>query len=126
VGEYLVLQGAAQVNFRWAVLAAVGVILSACYMLWLYQRVFLGETPAAVRAHVGDVRPRELAAMLPLIVLMVWMGTATHTFLRPISAASGAILQHTRANQEYHAQARPGLLPSHERQRVVQEIPRAR
>ena len=44
VGEFLVLQGAAQANFRWAVYAAIGVILSACYLLWLYQRVFYGET----------------------------------------------------------------------------------
>ena len=40
VGEFLVLQGAAQANFGWTVFAAIGVILSACYMLWLYQRVF--------------------------------------------------------------------------------------
>lgn len=129
VGEYLVLQGAAQVNFRWAVLAAVGVILSACYMLWLYQRVFLGDTPEAVRARVFDVRPRELAAMLPLIVLMVWMGTATRTFLPPISAASAAVLEQTRANQVFHAQARPSAFPNHARQRVAQpaqEPPRAR
>jgi len=38
VGEYLVLQGAALANFWWAVFAALGVILSACYLLWLYQR----------------------------------------------------------------------------------------
>ena len=48
IGEYLVLQGAAQVNFRWTVFAALGVILSACYMLWLYQRVFFGKTPARI------------------------------------------------------------------------------
>ena len=126
VGEYLVLQGAAQVNFRWAVLAAVGVILSACYMLWLYQRVFFGETPEEVRSKVGDVRVRELAAIMPLIVLMVWMGTATQTFLPPISATSAAILEKTRVNQEFHVQARPSTLPSHERQRVVQEMPRVR
>ena len=41
VGEFLVLQGAAQANFTWTVFAAIGVILSACYMLWLYQRVVL-------------------------------------------------------------------------------------
>lgn len=45
VGEFLVLQGAAQANFTWAVFAAIGVILSACYMLWLYQRTFLGRAP---------------------------------------------------------------------------------
>ena len=43
VGEFLVLQGAALANFTWAVFASLGVILSACYMLWMYQRVFYGE-----------------------------------------------------------------------------------
>ena len=44
VGEFLVLQGSAQANFNWTIFAALGVILSACYMLWMYQRVFYGET----------------------------------------------------------------------------------
>ena len=43
VGEFLVLQGAALANFTWTVFASLGVILSACYMLWMYQRVFYGE-----------------------------------------------------------------------------------
>src|SRR6185295_13589774 len=43
VGEFLVLQGSALANFTWTVFASIGVILSACYMLWLYQRVFYGE-----------------------------------------------------------------------------------
>nr|MDQ2711275.1 NADH-quinone oxidoreductase subunit M [Acidobacteriota bacterium] len=42
IGEYLVLQGAALAHFSWAVWAAIGVILSAAYMLWMYQRTFLG------------------------------------------------------------------------------------
>src|SRR5713226_2563384 len=54
VGEYLVLQGSAQANFRWTVMASIGVILSACYMLWLYQRVFYGDTPELVAGHVFD------------------------------------------------------------------------
>jgi NADH-quinone oxidoreductase subunit M len=109
VGEYLVLQGAAQADFAWAVVAALGVILSACYMLWLYQRVFLGAAPETVAAHVYDVRARERAAMLPLIVLMVWMGTFTQSFLPPISAASRSILEKTRVNQEFHAQLLRGV-----------------
>lgn len=43
VGEFLVLQGASKINIWWAVFAATGVILSACYMLWMYQRTFFGE-----------------------------------------------------------------------------------
>ncbi|MGE5644191.1 MAG: complex I subunit 4 family protein [Acidobacteriota bacterium] len=104
VGEYLVLQGAAQANFRWAVFAAIGVILSACYMLWLYQRVFLGDTPGNVGAHVHDLSRREWAAMIPLIVLMVWMGTATQTFLPPIAASSVEILDQTKVNVDFRVE----------------------
>jgi len=85
IGEYLVLQGAAMVQFKWAIFAAIGVILSACYMLWLYQRTFYGRAPEAVAAHVYDMNLREWAAMVPLIVMMVWMGTFTQTFFPSIS-----------------------------------------
>ena len=79
VGEYLVLQGAAQASFRWAVCAAIGVIFAACYMLWLYQRVFFGEARPELAAHMRDLSGREWAAVLPLVVLMIWMGTATQS-----------------------------------------------
>ena len=59
VGEFLVLQGAAIAHFTWAVWASLGVILSACYMLWLYQRVFYGVAGAEVRvARLGPARAR--------------------------------------------------------------------
>ncbi|MGD0014081.1 MAG: NADH-quinone oxidoreductase subunit M [Bryobacteraceae bacterium] len=96
VGEYLVLQGAAETSFRWAVFAALGVILSACYMLWLYQRVFFGEARPEVQAQVRDASPREWAIMLPLVVLMVWMGTYTQSFMPPISASGAAILERAK------------------------------
>ena len=73
-------------NFTWAVFAAIGVILSACYMLWLYQRVFYGETSETKCAtHMPDLNLREWAAMVPLIVMMVWMGVYSQTFLPPVS-----------------------------------------
>ncbi len=107
VGEYLVLQGAAQANFRWAVFAAIGVILSACYMLWLYQRVFFGDTPEHVSSHMHDMTGREWAAMVPLLVLMVWMGTWTQTFLPPITASSAQILDQTKVNVNFQVKAHP-------------------
>ena len=67
VGEFLVLQGAAMANYTWTVWAAIGVIFSACYMLWLYQRVFYGETGEEVRHHILDLKLREWAAIVPLI-----------------------------------------------------------
>jgi NADH-quinone oxidoreductase subunit M len=107
VGEYLVLQGTAQVNFRWTVFAAIGVILAAAYMLWLYQRVFYGETPDSVRSHVFDMSGREWAAMAPLVIMMVWMGTLTQSFLPPISKTNAAILETTKVNVEFHVKAPP-------------------
>lgn len=95
VGEYLIMQGTAFVSMRWTALAAVGVILSAAYLLWLYQRVFYGDTPEAVRAHVTDMVPREWAAIVPLIVMMVWMGVYSTSFLPPISRTTADILDRT-------------------------------
>ncbi|MBI1789287.1 MAG: NADH-quinone oxidoreductase subunit M [Acidobacteria bacterium] len=108
VGEYLVLQGAAQANFRWAVFAALGVILSACYMLWMYQRAFYGETPETVRSHMHDLSGREWAAILPLLVMMVWMGVAAQTFLPRVSESTSVILKQTTVNVRFQVQA-PGL-----------------
>ncbi len=104
VGEFLVLQGTAQANFRWAVWAAVGVILSACYMLWLYQRTFLGETPETVRHHMIDLNLREWVAILPLLALMLWMGVGPQTFLPSVSAVNASILNRATASAEYRVE----------------------
>ena len=98
VGEFLVLQGTALANFTWTVWAAIGVIFAACYMLWLYQRVFYGETGDEVRHHVSDMRPREWAAIVPLIVMMVWMGVYSQSFLPPVSKTTARVLDQTRIN----------------------------
>ena len=93
IGEFLVLQGAAQANFTWTVFAALGVILSACYMLWMYQRVFFGEALSEeVRHHMPDFNIREWACMIPLVVMMVWMGMYTQTFLPAVSETNAKIL----------------------------------
>jgi NADH-quinone oxidoreductase subunit M len=105
IGEYLVLQGSAQANFHWTIFAAIGVILSACYMLWLYQRVFFGETPDEVRHHIFDLKPREWAVMLPLIVMMVWMGMYSQSFLPAVSRTTARILDQTQVNVQFRVQA---------------------
>ena len=100
VGEYLVLQGAALTNFKWAIFAAIGVILSAVYMLWLYQRTFLGKTSEDVAHHLYDRVGREYCAIVPLIVLMVWMGIFTQSFMPPITATNARILGPSESKRE--------------------------
>jgi NADH-quinone oxidoreductase subunit M len=107
IGEYLVLQGASLVYFRWTVFAALGVILSACYMLWLYQRVFFGKASEDLTHHMPDLGFREYAIIVPLILLMVWMGTYTQSFIPPISASNAALLGPIDARREIHVRAMP-------------------
>ncbi|MDP9053307.1 MAG: NADH-quinone oxidoreductase subunit M [Acidobacteriota bacterium] len=99
VGEFLVLQGTAQANFTWTIFAALGVILSACYMLWMYQRVFFGELADEVKHHMPDFNLREWACVVPLVVMMVWMGLYSQSFLPAVSEADLKILDQTKMNQ---------------------------
>ena len=98
VGEFLVLQGTAQANMAWTVFASLGVILSACYMLWMYQRVFFGETGEEVKHHVPELTLREWACIVPLVGMMVWMGMYSQTFLPAVSETNAKILEQSRAN----------------------------
>ena len=67
VGEFLVLQGAALAHFPWAVWAALGVILSAAYMLWMFQRTFLGKLREGI-GHFHDLTGRDWVPLVPLII----------------------------------------------------------
>ena len=105
VGEFLVLQGAAIANFKYAIFAAIGVILSAVYMLWMYQRAFYGRATADLTHHMPDLNGREWAAMIPLLVLMLWMGSFTQTFMPPISAQSRQILELSKVGVNFQVKA---------------------
>ncbi|HMD69958.1 MAG TPA: NADH-quinone oxidoreductase subunit M [Bryobacteraceae bacterium] len=107
VGEFLVLQGAAAAHFKWAVWASLGVILSACYMLWLYQRVFYGVAGDEVRSRVSDLRPREWAAVIPLLIMMVWMGVYSQSFLPPVGKVTAQVLAQSDVNVPYRVETRP-------------------
>src|SRR6202035_35016 len=107
IGEYLVLQGASLVYFRWTFFAALGVILSACYMLWLYQRVFFGRAGEDLSHHMPDLNFREYAIIVPLILLMVWMGTFTQSFIPSISASNAVLLGPIDARHDIHVRSQP-------------------
>jgi NADH-quinone oxidoreductase subunit M len=109
IGEFLVLQGAAIAHFSWAVWAALGVILSAAYMLWMYQRVFLGKTDETT-AKFTDLSISDLVPVAPLLLMMVWLGCYTQTFMPAISSATKNLLDQTTMNNTYQVQKQtPGL-----------------
>ncbi len=100
IGEFLVLQGAALAHFSWAVWAAIGVILSAAYMLWMYQRTFFGQ-PGERVAGFPDLSTRDWLPLLPLILLMVWLGSYTQSFMPPITSATSHLLDQTNMNNQF-------------------------
>jgi NADH-quinone oxidoreductase subunit M len=73
VGEFLVLLGTFVAHRWWAVVAAAGVIIAALYLLWAYQRVFHGE-PDEANASFPDLKLHERLVMVPLLVLIVFLG----------------------------------------------------
>jgi NADH-quinone oxidoreductase subunit M len=86
VGEFLILSSTfTGVNRTCAVLAALGVILGAAYMLWLIQRIFYGpESELSASTPADDLHFGELAMLAPLAVLMLVMGVAPSLWLTPI------------------------------------------
>jgi NADH-quinone oxidoreductase subunit M len=96
VGEFLILLGTFQWSRFWAVLAALGVILGAVYMLWMYQRMMYGEMTHDENRHLPDLSRREITMLVPVLILMVWIGIYPNTFLRPIEVASAHLLQQMR------------------------------
>ncbi|MFQ5738538.1 MAG: NADH-quinone oxidoreductase subunit M [Acidobacteriota bacterium] len=84
VGEFLILQGTFLSNAAYAALAATAMVLSAVYMLWMYQRVFLGPLEKEKNRSLPDLTFREVAILIPLVALTVWIGVQSSTFLRPM------------------------------------------
>ncbi len=74
VGEILTLIGAFQVNTWVAFFATTGAILSAAYALWLYRRVIFGEITKDSLKDILDLDRREVAILLPLVIVTLWMG----------------------------------------------------
>ena len=92
VGEFLVLNGAFQAKALYGVLAATGVIWSACYMLWMYQRVFYGKVTVPVNNTLPDVSARERAALWPTAIFALIMGVVPYLWINTIDPSVRAAI----------------------------------
>lgn len=84
VGEFLILLGTFTKEKFIGGVAALGVILGAVYMLWMYKRVFFGDKGELVKDEhhpLHDLSAREVTVLVPLIVLIFWMGIFPGHFL---------------------------------------------
>jgi NADH-quinone oxidoreductase subunit M len=99
VGEFLVLSGAFQAQMWFGIVATTGVIWSAAYMLWIYQRTFYGEPNGPANANMRDLNARESIAIWPLAALALIMGVFSPLWMKSIDPATTATLQLVQPGQ---------------------------
>ena len=92
IGEFLVLSGAFQDKAIYGILGATGIIWSAIYLLWMYQRVFYGKVTHAVNNSLGDLSGLEKWAVWPCAAAALVMGVAPIMWLGAIDPAVQAAL----------------------------------
>jgi NADH-quinone oxidoreductase subunit M len=114
VGEFLILLGTFKNSFlglqAYAMAAAVGVILAAVYLLWMYQRVMQGpvrETDSHGHAlHLPDINAREVLILVPIAIMILWIGIYPKPFLDRTAAAV------TRTGEQVAAATNPAIFAS--------------
>jgi NADH-quinone oxidoreductase subunit M len=93
IGEFTILWGAFEANWKWAVWSVPGVVLAAAYLLWLYQRVFFGKITNEKNAKLVDLTPREFATFVPLVILSFWIGLYPKPFFQILDQPVTEIVQ---------------------------------
>ena len=107
VGEFLILLGVFQVNGLWAACATSGVILAACYILWMFQRVMFLEVKNPKNMNLKDMNVREMFTVVPLIILIFWIGLYPKPFMDTFDASVTHLVSKVnpdnfRPKQEHH------------------------
>jgi NADH-quinone oxidoreductase subunit M len=96
VGEFLILVGAFQWNRAAAVLGTAGIVFAAVYLLWMYQRVVFGELRHEENRRLPDLNAREIWTLVPILILIVWIGVYPKPFTAVTETAVAELLQVVR------------------------------
>jgi len=105
VGEFLILVGTFERHTSWAVWGAVGIILSAVYLLWAYQRVFFGGITHERNQSLADADGRERVLLFTMAGVILWMGIGSAAFTRRTEASARNTIELMQRPQMYNARA---------------------
>jgi NADH-quinone oxidoreductase subunit M len=133
VGEILCLFGIFKANKVFAILGVTTVILAAAYLLWMFQRVMHGPITNEKINSFTDLNKRELAYLVPIVILMFWIGVYPQPFLRKMDASVNKLVNQINAKKTFFTEAqKEGKLlwdikslesttePHHEKEEAVQ------
>ncbi len=93
VGEFLILLGAFQASWVYGSIAVLGVILSAAYFLWYYERAMFGPLTKGLSQAMADLRPQETVIAVSLCVMIFWIGLYPSPFLRIMNGSVQALVE---------------------------------
>ena len=102
VGEFLVLVGAFQKNILVAVLASLGVILAAAYMLWLYRRVVFGKVTNPDIKKLADLNKTEVYTFSVLIFLTLFFGVYPEPLLDTVDVSINNLIDKYQTDINFH------------------------
>jgi len=97
VGEFLILLGTFRSNVSFGVIATTGVVLSAVYMLWMFQRVMYGEIKKEENRKLKDVNKREITILVLIIFFIFFMGIYSQPFFKKMDVSATNYLQYIHA-----------------------------
>ena len=102
VGEFLVLVGVFQINFLVAVLASIGVMLAAAYMLWLYGRVIFGKLANSETKEMPDLSNTEIYIFASLVFLTIFFGVYPEPLFNTIDVSINNLIEKYQMNINFH------------------------
>jgi NADH-quinone oxidoreductase subunit M len=100
IGEFLVLIGAFRTEPVLVLIATTVVIISAAYLLWAIQRILFNPLDKAENEHIPDLNRRELAVMIPLVAVIVWLGVYPAPVLRRMQTAAERFVTYVDARRD--------------------------
>ena len=99
IGEFLVLVGTSYVSFVMVLISMGGIVLAAAYMLWMVQRVVLGEPNTEAAKMLPDLSNRELATLIPLAILVLCIGLYPGPLMETMDASVIHLIHQTTGLQ---------------------------
>jgi NADH-quinone oxidoreductase subunit M len=122
IGEWTILVGAFRLESKvWAVLGATGMVLGAVYMLWLYQRTIWGKLDKEENRKLSDLSVRELAYLLPLVVLAFWIGVRPAPLFRVLDEPVARLVQQVEKTYDTPGRAAAAARPATSRTAEILE-----
>jgi NADH-quinone oxidoreductase subunit M len=112
VGEFLSLLGFYHQSHMLTLLAGVAIIVGAIYMLSAYKKMFFGEVTKEENRNLPDVNKRELIALVPLVIITIWLGIYPKPILGPITTSVESVVQlmHEKAQTDEAKKRIPSIV----------------